>query len=97
MLTDEQLLSIESLSAAFKGISIYPNPLLKGDNLNIKSSSPLNLTINIHNVNGKLILSNQDNNLINKTINVQDLSNGIYFINIESNNFSTTKKLVIMR
>ena len=96
-LTDEQLLSIKSLSEAFKEISIYPNPLLNGDNLNIISSSPLDVNIKIHSVNGKLILSNQEDNLSNKTINVQDLSNGIYFISIESNNYSTTKKLVIMR
>ncbi|WP_179335967.1 T9SS type A sorting domain-containing protein [Winogradskyella costae] len=66
----------ESLGDA---ISIYPNPV--ADVLNIESTVVID-KITIYDVNGRRINTLINNN--NSTINVDDLSNGVYFLEIQS-------------
>ncbi len=73
---------------------IYPNPASKIVNLEIKNSNNKLLTLNIYNSLGILVktqrISEKDNQ-----IDVSDLSNGIYFIDICSDNYNVKQKLVI--
>lgn len=75
---------------------IYPNPAIDIITLNINNSNFEDLTIKIYNITGTLLkveklTQNQ------RQINVEDLSNGIYLIKIESNYLTGSQKLIIQR
>lgn len=69
-------------------ISVYPNPVK--DKLVIKGEYT---SVEIYDVFGKLVLSAKSN----KTINVSSLSNGIYILNINTENTTTAKKITITK
>jgi hypothetical protein len=76
--------------------SIYPNPTadivtLKLDNLNHS-----NLTVNIYNLTGTLVKTVKLHQNIQQ-INVHDLVNGIYMVEIKSEEHTDVKKLIINR
>ena len=76
-------------------ISIYPNPAIDIVTLNTDKSNT-DLTLNIYNVVGKLI-SSEKLRQNQRQINVGDLSNGIYVIEIKSKEWSEKQKLRIQR
>jgi len=85
---DANLLSVSDLDIQ-QDIRLFPNPTTTHFTLNT------NYNINdvkIHDVQGKLIQSFQGNN---KQYNVEDLTSGIYFVSIKSDNGKITKKLII--
>lgn len=82
------LLSVENLNENNK-ISIYPNPVK--NILNIKTQQEL--AVSIYNILGKKVLSNTINSNTN-TINVANLSKGVYLIKLKSPQGTITKKLI---
>ena len=84
----ELVIGIESYSINDK-IKIYPNPT--SHQLIIESEELLFKKIDIINVTGKTIKSIKQNINI---INVTDLSNGIYFIKVFTEEKTITKKFV---
>ncbi len=71
-------------------IEMYPNPssnLISFSNINEKSN------VSIVDMNGKLILNSTINSASN-TINVSDLTSGVYFVRIETKKGIVVKKLV---
>lgn len=76
-------------------LSMYPIPTK--DKLYIKSSTNINLTTAyIYDIRGQII-SKVDFSLSNNlnSVNVSQLSAGMYFITIQSDNASTTKKFIV--
>ena len=69
-------------------LAIYPNPV--NDVLTIDGNYT---SATIYDVFGKVVLTTDYQN----TINVSALSNGIYFININTNNAITVKKIIITK
>jgi len=87
------LLSTQDFSKA-ASISIYPNPVK--DDLFISGTIDMNdVKINIFDVNGKLVLSLNNFDANNKSINVQKLNSGIYFIFLKDNQGRTAVKKFI--
>jgi len=77
---DNELLHNQDFDISF--FEIYPNPI--EDELFISYKSDLNgFNISIYNIDGKLILSLNDSELKNYSIDLQKLTNGIYFIQIK--------------
>ncbi len=77
-------------------ISLYPNPASDIVSLNINITNNAGLILNIYNVNGILVKSE----LLKKTqqqINIEDLSNGIYMVEIKSKELTEKQKLIIQR
>ncbi len=77
-------------------VSIYPNPTSDVLNFNLDYSTNNFITVNIYHVTGKLVKSvilrqNQEQ------INVEDLSNGIYMIEIKSDDRTENQKLIIQK
>ena len=71
-------------------ISVYPNPTT--DYLNIKISASASFNVNIYDLNGKLLKSEKNNT----SIQIQDLTNGLYIVEIvdlESDN-KIIKKII---
>ena len=68
-------------------ITLYPNPVK--DQLTIKGQIE---SVEIYDAFGKLALTS-----IKNTINTRSLSNGIYIVNIKSNDLTTTKRITVTK
>ncbi len=79
-----------------KAAYIYPNPASDIVILSISSNSNSDITMNIYNVMGALVKSEmlKQNH---QQINIGDLCNGIYMVEIISNVFIEKQKLIIQR
>lgn len=74
-------------------ISIYPNPTKDKLNIQLENFNQNNLSISITNYLGQVV----KNYSISQNLTVlelSDLSNGIYFLNLQNNNFQKTIKFI---
>lgn len=90
------LTGINDLDNLANSISIYPNPVTDIVTLNIDNLINADLTLNIYNVIGTLVKS-ETLKQHNQQINVGNLSNGIYMVEIKSQKWTETQKLIIQR
>ena len=77
-------------------ISIYPNPSSDIVTLNIGNRNYDDLTLNIYNVIGTLVKSEKLKQN-QRQINIGDLGNGIYMVEIKSKEWAEKQKLIIER
>lgn len=96
--TNNLTLSTSDQSTVEK-INIYPNPVIGLLTFDLKPNKPQKFDVQIYNTSGQLILRKEFN--VNKTIttgpntiNVADLSNGIYFIKIITDEKTISQKFV---
>jgi hypothetical protein len=73
-------------------VSIYPNPSHTGV-LNVLVST--DATVELLDMNGKLVFSQFVNANVKQEINVDNLANGVYSIKVQNNEFVSTSKVVI--
>jgi len=78
-------------------VIIFPNPIMYGDDIKIKFRSNMSAKLNLYNVTGKLVLSDEVNDSDSKRMTTSNLTNGIYMLQIESDNQSATRKILIMK
>jgi hypothetical protein len=78
------------------GFSIYPNPNNGTFTLDVNTSSDLNGTVTITTIDGKLVYKDviSGNGLITKSINISNLSNGIYYLKLETNDAARVYKVL---
>jgi hypothetical protein len=76
--------------------SLYPNPAFDIITLNIDNRNNDDLTLNIFNLIGALVKSEKFKQN-QQQINVGDLGNGIYMVEIKSKEWTEKKKLIIQR
>jgi hypothetical protein len=88
--------SIPEQTVQNKLFNLYPNPAFDIVNLNIDNTKNADLTLNIYNVIGELVSSEllKQNQ---QQINIGDLNNGIYIVEIKSYEWSGKQKLIIQR
>jgi hypothetical protein len=72
-------------------VSVYPNPF--NSQLSVRNGSASDLKINVLDVTGKTIISQQSNSEVIE-LNTAELSNGIYFVRIMSGDLVATYKIV---
>lgn len=85
---------IESSEKSIKGITAFPNPA--NDRLFLNGSSAVGSTsVRIFNCIGSLVASRQFQSLSNASVDISDLKNGVYFIEIENNQITSTQKVVV--
>ncbi|CAM4258962.1 T9SS-dependent choice-of-anchor J family protein [Flavobacterium terrigena] len=73
--------------------SVYPNPI----NNSVTISNTGNIEINkivVCDINGRTVKTVNTNAVLETTVNVSELNTGVYFLNIETNEGSLTKKIV---
>jgi len=77
-----------------ENIAIYPNPA--NEHFYIKINSNNDLTVNVYSIVGKLVFKTIINKQLNE-INIDNLSEGIYFVNIinEKTGNEITRKLIV--
>jgi hypothetical protein len=74
-------------------LSVYPNPVNNIVNITNNSGLQINKAV-ITDINGRTVKSLNVNGVSELQINVSDLNTGVYFMNIETNEGSATKKII---
>jgi polyisoprenoid-binding protein YceI len=77
---------------------LFPNPSKGIINIQFQhNSTSNNIIIKVYDVVGKLVFEKQQIELNKQqfTINLDNIKTGIYFITVQKNNSSTSKKLII--
>jgi hypothetical protein len=78
-------------NTSIEGLNLYPNPVTNGK-VYITSKNDLEKEILIFDVLGKKVMQTT---LINKELNVSNLSPGVYIIKITEENATSSRKLII--
>ena len=93
--------SISNSNISNKTFTIFPNPL-NGNKLNLQfklKKKSQNIIVYIYSITGKQVmhvnLGNGETGIFNKTIKIQSIEKGLYFIKVLLENTVMTKKLVI--
>lgn len=74
---------------------LFPNPTNGILNLKYSNAEKYNSIVNIYNIDGKLVKTKSFNKSLQKKINTNNLSNGIFLVEIECNNRIIGEKLLI--
>ena len=82
--------SIENISNTSSTISVYPNPATDVLNISVSNGTKVN-NVNIYNVSGKLVTTAK---VTANQINISELNNGVYFIEVLTENGKLTTKFV---
>lgn len=79
-----------------EGIFVYPNPANEIVNLEFRNIDG-DATVTISNMNGAVVSQEQINEVSSRTFNFNtvDLDAGVYFIQVENNGETTTKRFVV--
>jgi len=92
-----ETLSIEQLSNTVDEMRVFPNPLTNSNDINVLFSTSISAQINIFDLTGKIVLSEDISNASTKRISISSLNNGIYMLQVVADNVSTTRKIVVMK
>jgi hypothetical protein len=86
--TDITITGYASINENKSNVSIYPNPATS--NVTVKG---VNGQVEVYSISGAKVYSNVINGTL--LINVEDLTNGVYFIKVTENNGTSTYKLIV--
>lgn len=77
-------------------VSVYPNPSKGILNIDLADKNSDKTVLNLFDIQGRKIISKESNNS-KETMNIENLSNGIYLLSIESGSLKTTKKIILSK
>lgn len=86
--------SLSTPSTILSEIKVYPNPTKGILNIDLASNTFGESTFVIYDVQGRQVVSKKSSNTI-ETLNVENLSEGIYMLTIENDLGKTTRKVLI--
>lgn len=81
-----------------ESINVYPNPTSGMFNITIANANFAELTINITDIQGKVVFNEVDKNITadyNKQINLEQFAKGIYYIKLSNGAEMSIRKLII--
>jgi hypothetical protein len=78
-----------------KAITVYPNPTKGWIRISSDNEFPLECTIEVHDCFGKVVLIEHLASGKNHEINLSELSKGVYYLNIITNNRYSYQKVVL--
>jgi hypothetical protein len=90
------LVSTNSISEELN-FQLFPNPSTGNFRINFNNDIDKNKNISILDVTGKLILEKNSINQKATEINANDLTNGIYFVKVTSNEKITINKVILQK
>ncbi|MEO8517002.1 MAG: T9SS type A sorting domain-containing protein [Flavobacterium sp.] len=91
--TNTDTLGVSSNELTASKIAVYPNPVT--DVLTISSNGMVQMnTVSMIDINGGTVKSVNLNTTVESQINISDLNAGIYFMKIDTNEGSLTKKVI---
>jgi subtilisin-like proprotein convertase family protein len=77
-----------------EGFQLFPNPAKDYFEFSLKNQSN-EVKLAVYDINGRALISNSFNGQANKLVDTSNLSAGIYFVEITSENQKAVKKLII--
>jgi PKD repeat protein len=82
---------------ALSTFSLYPNPGSDATTIKLEATKPIKGRLNILTVEGRLVYTENIafNGTYSNTIDLSDLSGGVYIVNLLGNNINLNKKLII--
>ena len=86
--------SLSSNDNILGSLKVYPNPAKGIVNIDLAGSVTGETTYELFDVQGRKVISKVSSNAI-ETLNVENLSDGIYMLSIQNGSAKTTKKVVI--
>lgn len=86
--------SLSSNDTVLNSLKVYPNPAKGIVNIDLAGSVTGETTYELFDVQGRKVISKISSNSV-ETLNVENLSDGIYMLSIQNGGAKTTKKLVI--
>lgn len=92
-----QTLSVNQLNVVLKSLKLFPNPITSGNTLHISLGATLSAKAKLYSVTGKLVKSLTLDNFKSSTIDVSGLGNGVYILQLETDQTSISKKIIINR
>jgi len=95
-LTSENLLSINDKDFLENSIKVFPNPVSRNSDLFVLFGSNFDAEVKIFSVTGKLVFSNTASNVNRTKINTATLNNGVYLLQVNIDNVSVTRKVIVM-
>lgn len=89
---------LDEVSTELNGVSLYPNPSNTETNVNFHLQSKSDVTILVTDLSGKKVSSMELTNVLTGANSVKidcaSLNSGVYYVTINTNNSSVTKKFV---
>lgn len=81
---------------SFDELSIYPNPAKDVLTINVNTNGDIIRTLKLTNLYGQEIITRKINSTsINKTLSLNDLNAGVYFINLTTETGIYTHKVIL--
>lgn len=80
--------TLQVLKAINPNIRVYPNPVV--NLLQVEPTDTESLTLTLTDLNGKVLISATDN----KTLDLSELSNGIYLLTIRTEEYTSQHKII---
>jgi subtilisin-like proprotein convertase family protein len=87
-------ITLSSPSNSFNTLKVYPNPSKGIINVNLGENLAGETTYVLYDVQGRIVM-NKKSNATMETLNVENVSNGVYLLSIENGTAKTTQKIII--
>lgn len=94
--TQQAILKTESISSLSE-FKVYPNPNNGSFNVHLNSTSDATITMELFDIRGRKVFNNEyaNNGNFDQTINLSNVTAGVYLLNVSDGVSKETKKLVI--
>lgn len=97
VLLPQNTLGAQNLTDVFPQIKIYPNPASSDLILDLSKFNPIVNEVRILDINGKMVLSDRLKNKQMNRINIENLSSGLYFVEMIIENEVYVSKLMVQK
>lgn len=91
--------NVSELPSSVKGMSLYPNPASESANLVFNLIENADVNVSVINALGQTVYVSESNNFTSGqniiTLPINNLSKGIYFVNVNVNGERATRKLIV--
>jgi hypothetical protein len=90
--------AIEEQNQAVEALTVFPNPASSDLNISFFTHNNDNINIEMYNITGQNIYREHLQDFVgsyHKTINIESLSEGIYFLKVTSSNGVSVKKIIV--
>jgi hypothetical protein len=88
--------SVKNMSALNNTIKVYPSPAFNELNISIENISQLPANLVIYDMLGKEVVKQTiTTKNFNEQLNISQLNNGVYFLNLSNNNMKQTVKFIV--
>jgi len=87
-------ITLSTSSNSFNILKVYPNPSKGIININLGENLAGETTYVLYDVQGRIVMNKKSNATV-ETLNVENVSNGVYLLSIENGAAKTTQKIII--